>query len=470
MDPQRFAIANLDAYCKSLDDVVYVNDLPLETARDQEEVIGRIITHYNTDYIPATRPAESPFMQKKTPSVWLKPPEGVKYFIVPRAWVMLRKGMTFKSVNVLKWLTDPYYRPTKEPMGPWLMLVEAGVQRSYNYFIENFDRIMEIWFSYFRNLRRMEDKDLYFMQWVNMYKKNFFPAALPIPNKMAFVRETNATGDYGDVSVMTYAIDAVGTIASLGNISGKLTVRRAEAKAIKVVDSLGEYIVKHDKENSSKKSGIYRKHFCGASMSFSSRGIITSIQNTWAMVDKENPFSEHSGLKYDEIYIPWGMGMELFKIHISTKLTRRGYSPMQIARLYAEHTRYPSELLREIMDEVIREHPAGRFPCTFQRNPSLKRGSTQLLFIAGVKDDPRDNSISLSNLVITAPNADFDGDEMNLILCLDERMYNLASPLKPHFGVRDLYRPRQYCTHLQIPKPSIATLASWEKATASGWI
>jgi hypothetical protein len=382
----------------------------------------------------------------------------------------MRKAMTYKGTNVLRWLVDPLYRPTKEPMGPWLAVSDLGLQRSYNAFCKNFDRIMKAWFSYHLSLRHMEEKDRYFMRFVEKYRNLIFVTALPIPNKMAFVRETNSTGDYGDTSVMTHAIDAVNTIASLRNVTGGLTLRKAENKTVKVIEYLTEFITRHDRENSSKKSGTYRKHFCGASMSFSARGIITSSQNTEDMIDKNYRFNPDAGLKYDEIMIPWGMGMALFKEHITTKLIRRGYTPMEISGLYAKHTRYFSPLLKEVMAEVIKEHPLQKFPNLIQRNPSLKRGSTQQVGIAGVKDDPMDNSVSLSNLIITAMNADFDGDEENLYLCLDNRMYELTKPLQPHYGIRDVHRPRRYCNHVQIPKPSIATLASWESASARGML
>lgn len=469
MQPKRLGIPDIEKYRKQLgSDLIYVNDLPMETDSDHLKVIDLIMTHYKEDYIPATRPADSPFMQEKKPSVWLRPPDGVDYFVVPRAWVIMRKNMTYKGTNVLRWLVDPLYRTPKEPMGPWLAIAELGIQRSYIAFCKNFDKIMNAWFGYYQSLKRIEEKDYYFMKFIEKYRKLLFVTALPIPNKMAFVRETNSTGDYGDTSVMTHAIDAVNTIASLRNVAGGLTLRKAENKTVKVIEHLSEFIIRHDRENSSKKSGTYRKHFCGASMSFSARAIITSTQNTEDMIGKDFPYKEDTGLKYDEIFIPWGMGMELFKVHITTKLIRRGYTPMDISALYAKHTRYFSPLLKEIMEEVIKEHPLGKFPCLIQRNPSLKRGSTQQVAIAGIKDDPMDNSVSLSNLIITAMNADFDGDEENLYLCLDNRMYELTKPLQPHYGIRDVHRPRRYCNHVQIPKPSIATLASWEYASANG--
>lgn len=407
MQPKRLGIPDIEKYLKSMgDDVIFVNDLPMETDSDHTRVIDLILTHYTEDYIPATRPADSPFMQDKKPSVWLRPPDGVECFVVPRAWIIIRKNLTYKGTNVLRWLVDPSYRPTKEPMGPWLAVSELGFQRSYNSFCKNFDTIIETWFSYYRSLRNIEDKDWYFMKFIEMYRSKLFVSALPIPNKMAFVRETNSTGDYGDTSVMTHAIDAVNTIASLRNVTGGLTQRKAENKTVKVIEHLAEFITRHDRENSSKKSGIYRKHFCGASMSFSARGIITSAQNTEDMIDKDYRFDPEAGLKYDEIKIPWGMGMELFKVHITAKLIRRGHTPMDISALYAKHTRYFSPLLKEVMAEVLAEHPLGKFPNLIQRNPSLKRGSTQQVAISGVKDDPMDNSVSISNLIITAMNAD----------------------------------------------------------------
>lgn len=469
MLPKRFAIPDLEKYRESLgDDIIYVNDLPMETEADHEYLISLVLTHYKEDYIPVTRPSESPFMQRKDPSVWIKPPKGIEFFIVPRAYLILNKHMTYKSVNVFRWLIDPNYKTTKEPLGPWLNVAELDLPRSYTSFIKHFDEIMEAWFSYFLNLKNMKDKEKDFMLFIKKYRKILFVKALPIPNKMSFVRETNSTGDYGDISVMTHAIDAVNTIASLANVVGNLTLRRAESKVIRVLDSLGEYYNNHIRLNSSGKTGNYRKHFFGASMSFSARAIITSTQNTADMIDPRDPYNPEAGLKYEDVILPWGVALELFRIHISTLLIRRGYTPIEISTMYAKHTRYYSELLNGVMEDVISDHPLGKFPALIQRNPSLERGSTQQVFIPGFKKDPLDNSYGISNLIITAMNADFDGDECNSYLCIDDKMYKLTIPLQPHYGIRNIGRPRQYNVNVQIPKPSIATLASWERATAEG--
>lgn len=138
MQPKRFAVPDLERYLDSMkDEAIFVNDLPMETDSDHMRVIDLIMTHYKEDYIPATRPADSPFMQEKKPSVWLRPPDGVEKFMVPRVWLIMKKNMTYKGTNVLKWLVDPSYKTPKEPMGPWLAVPELGIQRSYNAFYKN---------------------------------------------------------------------------------------------------------------------------------------------------------------------------------------------------------------------------------------------------------------------------------------------------------------------------------------------
>jgi hypothetical protein len=60
------------------------------------------------------------------------------------------------------------------------------------------------------------------------------------------------------------------------------------------------------------------------------------------------------------------------------------------------------EILREIIKEARGLGPA----CSFQRNPSLSRLSAQLFFIAHIKTNVNDRTISFSGLKVRGPNAD----------------------------------------------------------------
>ena len=69
-------------------------------------------------------------------------------------------------------------------------------------------------------------------------------------------------------------------------------------------------------------------------------------------------------------------------------------------------------IIAEIMNDLIKECPYKGLPLIFGRNPSLQHGAMQLFFITKFKTNIDDESISISPLVLSAPNADFDGDEL----------------------------------------------------------
>ncbi len=47
------------------------------------------------------------------------------------------------------------------------------------------------------------------------------------------------------------------------------------------------------------------------------------------------------------------------------------------------------------------------------QKPSLMQGSAQALRLTKFKTDPKDQTVSVSDLIATAPNADYDGRSKN---------------------------------------------------------
>jgi hypothetical protein len=54
-----------------------------------------------------------------------------------------------------------------------------------------------------------------------------------------------------------------------------------------------------------------------------------------------------------------------------------------------------------------------------------------------------------------------DGDEMNLMLILDQDMHDKLSRLAPHLYALDLGEPRRISSNLQLPGPVVSTIANW---------
>jgi len=83
------------------------------------------------------------------------------------------------------------------------------------------------------------------------------------------------------------------------------------------------------------------------------------------------------------------------------------------------------------------------------------------MFITLVKTDPSIPTISLSILSVVGLNADFDGDQLNGTLSIDEYTANELKALAPHKSVFDLNAPRKVSKNLSIPKPVVSTIANF---------
>lgn len=376
--------------------------------------------------------------------LWLRVPDQVDAFINPMVWTIMSNTMTEGYFNILEWLVNPYYKPSAKTPQRVKRMEQMGVLRGLNNFHRNFDHVMQCYFDA-NPARKVDNRQFLLGQFIKKYRECIFTKYVPMPSKIGFVLETNDTGTYADTT-MNDALDALYTITSIESSVFPLSVAKRQIRAVKAISGLATYYHNFIRDVISGKYGLARKHLFGGRLHFTARAVITSISG------------QHM---YDELHIPWGVGVRLFREHITSKLHKRGYSPVEINDIIDLHTATYSKLLDDIFNELIAESPWGGIPCLFQRNPSLKRGSMQRLRITKVKTDPDINTISMSVLVLKAPNADYDGDEMNLLLILDHKMYAALEPLAPHYGALDLQTPYTFSDNLLIPAPVIATIANW---------
>jgi len=381
--------------------------------------------------------------------IWLKAPTGITRLMNPTAWIMLSDALTVSNFNMLEWFCDPSYKPTGKFHPKFQKLDSYKFERGLNYFYENFDKIMDAIFSLrIHKLSGPDGDDI--VHWVRMNRNSIFCEYLPMPSKVGFVVETGGAGTFIDKTI-TLAVDALRTIIGIENPVVPLTGFRRQARATRAIKTLAEYYLKFFKDTLGGKPGIFRKHVFGGRIHYSGRAVISSISEP------------HD---YEELHLPWSLSVQLFKTHLTNKLLRGSedrepMSPNQIERLLRESTLQYNEIIDNLFKELIREAPHKGIPCLFQRNPSLARGSAQQLFITKVKTDVRVTTISFSTLCLKAPNADYDGDEMNLMLILDKVMYVRLSRMAPHLGAFDLGEPRKLSGNLAIPAPVVATIANY---------
>ena len=461
------------------DTILLVNDLDATLTTAREILTEHMVSRYNGDalsVIPTcvrgcttgganlgkTCPVCMTKVEQSTErviesTVWMKAPEGTAGFIHPTIYTYMKRYFVSEKKCLIDWLCRlPSAAKAKESKGI-ARLKAFNFKRGLNAFAEDFDRFLEVAnHSEIAKGKSLHAKErLEFINTLKKHKDKVFCQYLPLPSKVAFVIEDDGTNSTIDANVH-HCIDAATTILTLplGEKGLDLNdpkvyarvLRRREDRAYTASVQLAGFYESFIRENLGKKPGWYRKHVCGGRLKFSFRGVITSI------------YEPHC---HTDVHLPWLIGVNLFALHISNRLLKMDYSPREISRLIAEHTNVYHPLLDKLMHEIIADHPKGRWPIMFQRNPILARLSNQNLYVSKVKTNPEVRSISLSVNVLKGFNADFDGDEMNGIALLDKFTSDALQYMEPQHAVLDHQKPRQVSGFHELSSPFMGTLASW---------
>lgn len=378
------------------------------------------------------------------PLLWFRRPNDVEGLINPAIMIMLLTRFKKSGFEVIRWLTDTHYKaPVKTPKS--LMLLEAqGVQRGYNYFVRNFDYLMSLLFSMKDFSTKSPSEDL-LEDLLKRDRHKIFSDYVPLPNKALLIIERSSMGTYADLSIAS-AIDAMSMVTAIDNPLINHNLKTKENRTAKALYKLSTYYQSTMKKTLVSKTGIFRKHVFGSRTHFSFRSVASSITEP------------HN---YDEIYAPWGVGVSAFRIHLINKLLRLGWTYNDAVALILSHIDNYHPLLNRLLAELISEAPDGKIAAIIQRNPSMLSGSAQAVWITKFKTNPNDQSVSLSILIVKAPNCDFDGDELNISLAVDNKLCRLWQKLAPHNNVFVLNQPGVVSKNVAIPNPVVSTMANW---------
>lgn len=382
--------------------------------------------------------------------LWMEVPKGVDAFIQPLIFTILNNAFSNGRIEWIRWLTDSRYQIPQtvklQKNKLYHTFKEMGWKRSINNFYQNFDTVMDILFDGpIRFFNSVYTKDIY-KQFITENRDRVFCKYLPIPSRHIFITERSGGKETYVDKVIYSAIDAVHTLMSLNTGIKPPTQHVLESRTIKAVTQLSTYYEDFVKNNLSKKPGMFRRQVYGNRLDFSGRAVVSSIAEP------------HN---YDELYFPWGLSVNILKNHITNKLLKKGFKPGDIEEFIDIHTLKYSPLLDEIFKELIDECPYPGIPVLWNRNPTLTRASTQLLYVTKIKPDPNIRTVSFSVLCLVGCNADFDGDEMNIAMLLDHVEHEAFAPLAPHFSVMDLRKPFTVSNNLKIQGPVISTIANW---------
>lgn len=468
--PTYQGLINLDERFETLPfDPIFINDLPNTTEEDRENIRSLIMSRYTGDMmslIPSCRcgklkgawsygeicgtcrePVQSSLENNLQSQLWFRKPEGVSDLISPVVLAMLVRRFTKKNFNLIAWLIDPSYQPpTREKPSVIQKLLDAGFSRGYNEFVRRFDDLMDFLFSFKPLAKKEGDYSLY--DFIREFRDVIFSEKIPLPNKSIFIVENTHVGRFVDDVVMM-AINFLTMMTSIDRDFYHQNPRMKTNRTAKALLAYSDFFEKYIEANLNPKPAIIRQHIMGSRMTFTARAVITAITGP------------HN---HDELEIPWCIATTILKPYITNKLVRNGLSYNGALGYINSHVEKYDERLHGILREIISDDSIhGHLTVLFQRNPSLLPGSSQRFKWRweNIKTDPTDRTIGISPSVTKAPNADFDGDQMNMTLATDQITADRWESLDPHHNVLELDKPYKVSGNVQIYKPMVSMIANY---------
>jgi len=463
-------LKNLDTYYKeTTGDKIVLNDVKYYSIEDRERITNALLTVYDDNTIsmvpacdcghmkggylsgkicPKCSTTVREFQDKTDPLLWLHAIDDMPKFMSPHFWLMLRTVMG-KKIDCMRWLSDTSYNPGTE-IPDFLIAIKntlPNFERSYPFLVDNIENIL-IFLQNYSTFKTPRKKEI-IEGLLNLYRNSkdlIYSYWLPIVNKKLFIIENTSKGNYTNLGIAD-VIDTVLQFVKMVNDPKQTPNKKSNAMARTISDLSGIYQY-YNKVYLSSKPGIFRKHIYGGRGHFTFRAVITSIPGPH---------------KYDEVEVPWAIGVTAFRPHLLNILCNRYDMTFKVASnllIYAVNNYDP--IVDKALNELLRDsYTKGKIAIILHRNPSLHQGSAQRVFINKFKTDPMDYTISMSILITAAMNADFDGDELNCIILADNNMCDKAHTLDPAYSIPGRNSINEVSGLLNLPKPTIATITNY---------
>lgn len=469
------SLLNLDGYFRSITgNKILVNNIDFFDLEDNERMKRALMTVYGSEDTISTKPScdcgkltgsymldrlckycGTPCVEPHsniTPILWLKALSPEYRFLNPILWLII-SNLLGKKVDGLRYLCDTRYNPSLVIPQHLIHIKQfLGNVRTYENTMKNLRNIMVYLktLQQFKTAEKRLDIDLV-IRLLDENPNEVFATYIPVINKKLFVVEETTKGKFVNL-ISSDIVDAVRTWSKLCSDPDR-SERMVSNTMGDIMSTLSRLYTNYIKQYLIKKSGILRKHVYGSRSHFTFRSVIVSIPGQhW----------------YDEVVAPWAVGVSAFRPHIMNLLvTKRGYTFKQAnAALHRSVKKY-DPVIHDILKELIANCKYKGIPVLMFRNPELKQGSTQLVYITDFTTDPMNFTAKLSVLICKAPNADLDGDECNFIILLDNDLAEEFKTLSPHFNVPTENSVYGISGNLTLFSPSNSILSSFINSTES---
>ena len=168
-----------------------------------------------------------------------------------------------------------------------------------------------------------------------------------------------------------------------------------------------------------KKKGWLRSHLMGSRINNSARNVL-------------GPLVLDDGLTLEDIAVPYKTYLELYKKQLINLLVKtKGINYVKANYIWVKSTLSFNPEMYKYMLELNKKSKYGQY-ILINRNPTINIGSILRLKIKIIKDDYDDNTLQISNNILSSCNADFDGDVLNMIPLFNKHLIEAFECFAPY--------------------------------------
>ena len=309
---------------------------------------------------------------------WLEIPVSIKGVLNPQAFRVISGWMGNTNHHpILKQMLNMQLPQDPIPNTPFF----TGM--GFNWFYDNFDAVM----SYFLSSHPTEagrSKSVAMKLFLENTGAALWCTKLPILSKLIQpVTKISKEVRYADSDIKNL-IKAIFSLRSilLAEKMMKFTLDHIDRNFYRVY---GEFLAYTDNiliYKLPKKPSILRKHVFGSRSHCSARSVAIPITEP------------HDS---DEVYFPWKLGVMVYKYHLISILEKqRGLTTFAAVNRVMNAINVYDHEIDVIMQDMIKacqhaKNPTKGLPILMNRNPTLRIGSIQLLFITRIKPGLKKN-------------------------------------------------------------------------------
>ena len=359
---------------------------------------------------------------------WLAVPMSIKGVLNPQVFRVLDFwiGNTKKRQSILKLILN--MRAPIEPIVNTPFYSGMG----FNWFYDNFDTVINT-FLYNHQTKAKKKLAPTISAFLQQSQDAIWCHYLPILSK--FIQPITKMNDnvrYADKDIREL-MKAIFTLRSvlIAEQTMKFTNDHIDRNFFKIYSSFLEYLDNILTTKLPRKEGMFRKHVFGSRSHCSARSVATPITNP------------HDS---DEVYIPWKIGVTMYRYHIMSLLEKQydipyiqGYNRIMNAVNIYDYT------IDKIMQHIVSNcgftdtngifHKLKGLPILVNRNPSLRLGSIQLMYVVrikpGLKYDPT-TMLQTDKIINISHDDDIDIDQSasSYMIISDEKDESNQNELK----------------------------------------